>query len=97
MRNKFEFYDIVTVKSDKPTLKKINGCKGVIRGMAQNEETLKWGYGVLVYQEEEVWHVMEEDLQSTGRKANPENYYTGQSIKVIVDPKTGEGKLADEK
>lgn len=97
MTSKFNFYDIVKVNTTKKHLKEINGCEGVIRGMAQNEETGLWGYGVSIYNDNGiVWHVMEDDLRATGKKANPEDFKIGESIKVEVNPKTGEGKISED-
>ena len=93
MKNKYEFYEISIVKSHKRELGNINGLEGIIYGMSQNEETGKWGYAVWLYQKEEVWDILEEDLQPTGKKSDPKGFYTGGRIRVSVDPKTGEGEV----
>jgi len=97
MKSKFDFYEIVKVNSSKNALREINNSEGVIRGKAQNEETGRWGYGVSIYKDNGlIWHIMEEDLQFTGRKADPKDFEAGETVKVQVDPKTGEGSLPDQ-
>src|SRR3990167_1407905 len=97
MKNKFDFYEVVIIASTKPNLHKINGTKGVILGMAQNEKTGRWGYAISMYTDNGLcWHIMEEDLISTGEKAKKEDFYTGESVKIRVDLETGEGRLAED-
>jgi hypothetical protein len=68
----------------------------VIRGKAQNEKTGLWSYGVSVYKDNGlVWHIVEEDLLATGKKADPQNFETGESIKMYVNLEAGEGYLPD--
>jgi len=65
--------------------------------MSQNEETGAWGYAVSMYSDEGfVWDIMEPDLVATGKKANPKDFETGESIRVRVDPETGEGTIIDD-
>lgn len=97
MTNKFDFYDIVIVKSDKKDLQIINHSEGVILGMAKNEETGRWGYAVSVYKDNDlVWDIMEEDLESTGKKAYPDTFQSDEAVKIKVHPVTGEGEISDE-
>lgn len=95
--NKFNFYDIVKIVSEKSSLKKVNNNFGIIRGMSQNEETGEWGYGVLVCNDENLaWDILESDLQSTGKKANSDTYNFGKIVKVSVDPETNKGGVMDD-
>jgi len=97
MKNKFDFYDIVKVNSDKLSLQEINGFEGVIRGMSQNEDTGEWGYAVSIYKDNGLlWDIMEADLIATGKKSKESDFMTGESVKVRVDPKTGEGEIVDD-
>ena len=97
MKNKFDFYDVVLVSSTKSKLSEITNTEGVILGMAQNEETDNWGYSVSMYVDSDLcWHVMEEDLIATGKRAKEEDFYSGESVRVRVDPETGEGEIADD-
>jgi|688.fasta_scaffold552452_2 hypothetical protein len=96
MKSKFDFYDVVKINSSRNILKKINGSEGVVLGKAQNEETGLWSYGVSVYKDNDlVWHVLEEDLLATGKKADPKNFEVVETIRVLVNPETGEGYLPD--
>ena len=96
MENKFDFYDVVTVHTSRKSHLEINGCKAAVLGMAQNEETGRWGYSVSIYEDDGyVWHVMEDELTGTGKKAKAEDFETDETVKVVVDPKTGEGSLED--
>lgn len=96
MSSKFDFYEIVTVITDKPSCSQINGEMGVVMGKAQDEDTGEWSYGVSIYSDEGLlWRVDEKDIYSTGKKANPTDFYTGETIKVRVDPKTGEGTVVE--
>lgn len=98
MKNKYEFYEIVKISSNKVSLKEINNSEGTILGMAKNEETGRWGYAVSVILDNGlVWDVMEEDLKPTGKKADPKEFMSGESIKIEVDPETGEGSISDKK
>ena len=101
MKNKFNFYEIVKISSKRRALKEVNGCKGVICGMSQNEETGLWGYAVSVYGDEGyVWDMMENELIGTGKKESPHYFDSGVSVKIRVDPETGEGEIVgndDEK
>ena len=101
MKSKFNLYDIVIVNSNKKRLACINGKKGAIRGKSQSEENHSiFAYAVDIFNEankvEGGWFIFEEDLKYTGIKANPSDFYTGESIKVRVDPKTGEGEIIDD-
>ncbi len=97
MKNKFEYYEIVKVMSPKQDLQEINGEEGVIRGMSKSDETGEWGYAVCIYKDNGfVWDIMECDLIVTGKFATPSDHSIGQSVRIKVDPKTGEGELVDE-
>jgi|LakMenE01Jun11ns_1017448.scaffolds.fasta_scaffold7617136_1 hypothetical protein len=97
---KYDFYEIVKINSDKPSLGKVNGLFGVIRGISQSEENPEiFAYAVDVLTStgtvKDGWFIFEEDLQPTGKKADPKKFKTGESVRVQVDLETGEGRLAD--
>lgn len=97
MKNKFNYYEIVKVRSPKEELTEINGSKGVIRGMSQSDETGEWGYAVSIIKDDGIlWDIMETDLVTTTEFASPKDHTTGESIKIKVDPKTGEGEIVDK-
>jgi hypothetical protein len=97
MKNKFDLYDIVIVCSQRKDLEEINGCRGYISGMAQDEETGLWGYAVGIYDDKGyAWYAMEEELLPTGEKEDPRIDEPVDTVRVRVDPETGEGYLVDE-
>lgn len=97
MNSKYDFYEIVIIKTIKPNLKKYNGCEVIIIGKSQSEKDPNiWAYSVSVPDKEENIFVLEEDVHSTGKVANREDFYTGESIIVKIDPGSEEGYLEKE-
>ena len=45
---------------------------------------------------DEGWSIFEEDLVSLNSFVSEENFYTGETIQVRVDPETGEGEIIDD-
>lgn len=98
MTNKYNFYTVVKVVSNKFSLRKIYHCEGVIVGMSQNEITGRWGYAVSIYNDNGlVWSIMEEDLQTTGKSVDPKDRQSVETIKVEVDNKTGEAIITSKR
>ena len=107
MKNKFDFYEIVEIKPKNGCLdlskldtRKFNyqilvGKRGTILGMVQNDDGC-WLYDVCLKSEENRFTIREEDLKSTGMKADPNDFMTNEFVKVRVNPKTGEGEIVDE-
>ena len=75
-----------------------------------NKEGLVGSYGIIQtdgspYKDDMTWGVLVEDygivmlnsnqIQSTGKYITEEELYDGTSLKVKVDPKTGEGDIVD--
>ena len=69
--------------------------EGVILGMSENNFG-EWGYAVDILEIDDAWSIPESELFSLGRKMKREDIYTGQSMKISVDPETGEGSISDE-
>ena len=95
MEPKFQFYEIVRVTKPEHQSKEYEGKEGAVLGRLQNDQQ-KWRYGVSLYGFDESVMFAEDELESTGRFGKREGFYSGESIKVWVDPETGEGYLADE-
>jgi hypothetical protein len=90
----FQFYEIVKITN--PMLsKEYAGKHGVVLGRSQDDEQ-KWNYAISLYDFAETVMFHEDELESTGQMDKPENFYTGENIKVKVDPETGEGYLAED-
>lgn len=101
MKGKYDFYDIVKIVSDKPKLQEINGKIGVITGVSTPEDSSRsYAYAVDILnsmgEPEDGWFVHEEDLQTTGKKADRSTFEAIESIKVRVDPKTGESHIVED-
>lgn len=97
MKNKFQFYEVVKViDSSKPKLKEFSGEEGAVLGMAQSEHSDRWSYGVMLSSIDEIRSFYEEDLVSTSKILKRSDFYSGETVKVQVDPITGEGSLKDE-
>ena len=92
MKNRFEFYEVVRVESCIPKYQEVNGHEGVVLGMAQSEDQ-SWSYAVQIFQPEDGWDIPESELISTGRVMKRENLYPGNSVRVEVDPESGEGSV----
>ncbi len=92
MKNQFDFYEVVVIsENDNADLAKLAGQRGSVLGMSQNDETGHWVYSVSLDSTGDVWNVGEENLKATGEAKERSDFYSGESIKVKVDPETGEG------
>jgi hypothetical protein len=91
MVHPIEFFAEVKIHSNDAALSELDGAIGVVLGRSQNEETGAWGYAVYIEGHDDVWDVPSEALQPTGRMRSREDFYDGTSLKVRVDPRSGEG------
>jgi archaellin len=101
MKSKFAFYEIIRVVSEKKELQKIKGKLGIITGKAQNEtDPSIFSYAVDILNDDEDvidgWCIYEEDLQATGKTVDSKKIFTGKSVKIQVNPKTGRGKIIEK-
>jgi len=62
--------------------------------MAEADET--WGYAVHLYATGFCYDIAEVELEPTGRMDRRETFYSGESIRVRVDPVTGAGTIVEE-
>ena len=96
MKNKFDFYELVEIIGLGKELDEVRGKKAVVVGMSENEDTNEWGYAVDINGCDDGWDVMEKDLLSMGKFIKRDNMYSEETIRVRVDPKTGEGDIVDD-
>ncbi len=93
--NKFTSYEIVRIinpsKKYKENLKYLNGF---ISAMSINRHGVYY-YGVFLFNKQEGYCFEEHELESTGQFVKKEDYYSGESVKVIVHP-DGRGELKEE-
>ncbi len=94
MAAKYQFYEVVRI-CEHCQFKEIAGLRGAVLGIAQNSQG-EWGYAVSIDKLDETWDLPESDLEPTGIMRTREEYYDESSIRVVVDPKTGEGKIANK-
>lgn len=95
MSSKFEFYEIVRIVSDCQCYQEVNDLEAVVMGMSENESGV-WGYSVQVLETEESWSLSESELVSTGKKLTRDDIYDGSSVRVAVDPESGEGSIINK-
>jgi hypothetical protein len=91
--NKFEFFEIVKINENCKHNTSLVGLEGTVLGMAKDEQGI-WSYAVSLDKLGKTYSLMESQLEPTGKKDDPNRIYDGSSIKVKVDPETGEGDLA---
>lgn len=73
---------------------KINGREGVVSGISfADDGSKKIAYNIHI--SEVVWFIFEEDLESTGKFANPDDYKPVDSVRVTVLP-DGSGKIIED-
>lgn len=87
MKPRFEFYEVVQVRSGEKA-----GVEGAIMGRAQGADGT-WNYSVHLYSVGTSWYFREHELEATGRMDRRESFYDGDTITVQVDPDTGEGRV----
>lgn len=96
MEAKFKFYEIVKIKPDSTIQVKVHNEIGIVTGRAQEDDG-SWSYAVSIPKDNGLcWSFEEDQLESTGKYTTRDKMYSGESIKVLVDPETGEGYLPEE-
>jgi hypothetical protein len=91
MDAKFDFYEVVSILASEETPQTLWGMEGVIVGRVQVDEGV-WEYAVQMSADNNnCWQLREDGLRSEGRKRRREDLYSGETIRVRVDPMTGEG------
>ena len=91
MKSKFEIYEIVKVISKSPRKKKIYGKIGVISGKSEeNDGTFAGAYSVTF--PELTYFMLENEIESTGKFADPNDYKPVDTMRVRVLP-DGSGEI----
>ena len=91
MAGRFEFFEIVRVDGEPEGLEYLCGKAGPVLGKAECDDG-SWTYAVYLEDLGESFSLSEDDLSGTGRFVRREDIYDGSSIRVPVNPKTGDGK-----
>lgn len=94
--NKFKIGEVVVISSESEELKEIYKSKAIIRTVNQNEVG-SWSYSASVNADDGLlWCFEEGEMQSTGQYKKRSDFFTDETVKVLVDPDTGEGYLPEE-
>lgn len=92
---KFKQFEVVRVLPSESAESWI-GLEGVVLGFSEKPNAIgEWTYAVYLYQLEEVISFKESEVEPVGRMDKEETFYSGESITVLVDPKTGEGRIKE--
>jgi hypothetical protein len=83
---KFQYYEIVRVTKSK--YPEHVGKLGAVLSRPEDDQKQR-DYAICFYDFEEVWIFDEDELESTGKIERRETFYSGDSIRVRVDPDTG--------
>lgn len=71
----------------------VAGYEGAVLGMVQDEQG-QWTYGVFFEHLGQMVILPEASLEATGEFGRRQDFYDDtKTIRVVVDPKTGEGRL----
>ena len=94
MENKFNLYEIVKVIHGNPRLQKKWGWDGYISGFsAPEKKDGVWAYSISYA--DGCGFVFENEIESTGKFANPDDFKPVGTIRVQVQP-DGSGKVIDD-
>lgn len=94
LRTKFKFFEVVRIESAPEGFEHLCGQAGPILGRTECEDG-SWTYSVSLEDIGETFLLSEGALSSTGKFVKREDIYDGSSVRVSVDPETGEGKLIE--
>lgn len=83
--SKFAFYEVVEIHPERPALREIEGLRGVVLGMVENDQG-SWIYAIHILSSEESWDVCESEMVSIGEFMTREDFYDGGAIKVELGP-----------
>ena len=92
----FDFYEVVRIRTSDPQKLQLNGEKGAVLGITETEDhTEPFLYAVSIDSLKECWCFFEGELEQTGERRSRSDYFSGKSIRVVVD-EHGNGSLADQ-
>ena len=94
MGNRFDFHDVVIViDSSNSSAESLVGTEGTVVAMAFCEDSGSWTYGVACGPSDDVWAFDERCLEATGERRLKSDIYTGESVSIRVNPRSGRGEL----
>lgn len=96
MKSKFDFYEIVKIKTIDPQKSEVNGKKGYVAAKAvsdiRDHNPGSWTYAVSLFDIKYAWSFSENELEATGNFFDKTKIPNHGSIKVAVDS-NGVGKV----
>ncbi len=95
LMKKFKYLEVVKVGSDEITRREgISGLCGYIQTDGSFYEG-EYIWGVYINRKEGVYMLRDSQLTSMGKVLKKEDIYDGTTVRVKVNPKTGEGEALD--
>ena len=94
MAAKFEFFEVVRITPKPEGFECLHGKEGPVLGKAECDDG-QWTYSVYLEDLGGTFSLYEDELASAGKFVKREDIYDGSSVRVAVDPETGEGKLVE--
>jgi len=90
----FNFYEVVKVTSNpSDDISEVADQEGVVLGRAEEGDCCVYA---ISFPNGDTWQIEEYDLESTGKFSSKEEIYSGESVKIAVDPETGEGYVKEK-
>jgi hypothetical protein len=86
MAIKFNYYDIVRIKTNHPEKNQFNGREGFVLGISEPISNREPGYAVHL-EGENGWYFMESELEPTGKKYEGNDYQSIKTTHPTSNPK----------
>lgn len=97
VNTQFDFYEVVIIDgASNDGLLEIDGHEGIVLGKAYDQAATSWTYAVSVIATGIVWSVAERCLRSTGKRVDRSQVYSGDVVRVEVDPNSGDGSIVQK-
>jgi len=87
MATKFNYYDLVYIKTNHPEKSHFNGREGFILGISEPLNNREPGYAVHL-EGENGWYFMESELEPTGKKYEGDDYQPVRKNNPTSNPKS---------
>lgn len=90
------FFQVVKLCDASEHFAEVGATAGTVIGRVYDEASERWWYAVQFDGIAELYQVLESDLHPTAEFRRQSEYYDGAHMRVIVDPRSGEGQVANE-
>jgi hypothetical protein len=85
MATKFNYYDIVRIKTNHPEKNQFNGREGFVLGISEPISDKEPGYAIHL-EGENGWYFMESELEPTGKKYEGDDYQSIETTNSTSNP-----------